>query len=423
MSSAWSTFAKTSYTSRRAPVLGTFGVDKLEQIAREKLKESPDAFLYVFGSAGTGSTKEENRKEFERWKIVPRVLRNVAGRNSETTLFGVKYPSPLLFAPVGAQGIVHADAEEASSAAAGKLGVPFIMSSASTRSIEAVAKANGSGPRWFQLYWGKTNDVMHSLITRAKTNGFSAIVFTVDSMMIGWRPFDLDTGYLPFGHGVGAQVGLTDPVFMRKVGLDVFPPDAKPEFPYVAARQDELIAQGDKAATDSQKAGQAFVGEMLDPAKVWEDLAYLRKHWEGPLIIKGVLCAEDAELAIKHGADGIVVSTHGGRQIDGSISSLFGLHQIMQSPIVRTAQAEGRFTILLDSGVRTGSDIFKALALGAQGVLYGRPVMYALAIAGQEGVEAQVRTVLADFEITLGLAGYASVDELRKNGEKALVRI
>lgn len=189
MSSAWSTFAKTSYTSRRAPVLGTFGVDKLEQIAREKLKESPgtckchydanaplmlpytDAFLYVFGSAGTGSTKEENRKEFERWKIVPRVLRNVAGRNSEvcahmlvflsslerhiaqTTLFGVKYPSPLLFAPVGAQGIVHADAEEASSAAAGKLGVPFIMSSASTRSIEAVAKANGSGPRWFQLYW------------------------------------------------------------------------------------------------------------------------------------------------------------------------------------------------------------------------------------------------------------------------------
>ncbi|EED79148.1 predicted protein [Postia placenta Mad-698-R] len=153
MSSAWSTFAKTSYTSRRAPVLGTFGVDKLEQIAREKLKESPDAFLYVFGSAGTGSTKEENRKEFERWKIVPRVLRNVAGRNSETTLFGVKYPSPLLFAPVGAQGIVHADAEEASAAAAGKLGVPFIMSSASTRSIEAVAKANGSGPRWFQLYW------------------------------------------------------------------------------------------------------------------------------------------------------------------------------------------------------------------------------------------------------------------------------
>ncbi|KAH9934311.1 oxidoreductase [Fomitopsis serialis] len=418
----WSTFAKLSYASRRPPVTATFAVDRLEQAARKKLEHSSDAYMYIFGSAGTGSTAESNRAAFKRWKIIPRLLRDVSKRNIEVTLFGNTYPSPLLLAPIGAQGIVHAEGERATAAAAGGLGIPFIMSTGSTRSIEAIAKANGPGPRWLQLYWGKNDGTVMSLLSRAKAAGFTALVVTVDTPTIGWRPCDLDTAYLPFAHGVGAQVGLTDPFFMAAAGLEPFPEDEHPDFPYIAARQDELIRNGDKKATLQSEVGQKMVGELLDPTKVWGDLSRLKEQWGGPLILKGILSPKDAELAIENGVDGIIVSNHGGRQIDGSISSLDALHRIMGSCAVKEAQARGTFTILLDSGIRTGSDIFKALALGAQGVCYGRPYMYALALAGREGVDSQLRAVLADFEITLGLAGVRSIEELRINAHDLLVR-
>ncbi|TFY67213.1 hypothetical protein EVJ58_g1762 [Rhodofomes roseus] len=369
--------------------------------------------MYIFGSAGTGSTAEANRAAFRKWTIIPRVLRDISQRNIETTLFGHTYPSPLLLAPIGAQGIVHPEGELATAAAAGALGVPYIMSSASTRSIEAIAKANGGGPRWLQLYWAKNDELVLSLLSRAKASGFTALVVTVDTPFIGWRPFDLDTAYLPFAHGVGAQVGLTDPVFMASAGLEPFPEDEHPDYPYVAAHQDELIKNNDTKATVQTRAGQRFVGEMLDPTKVWDDLARLKEHWDGPLILKGILSTMDAELALKHGVDGIIISNHGGRQIDGSISSLDALHSIMKSRNIKEAQARGDFTVLMDSGIRTGSDMLKALALGAQGVCYGRPYMYALALAGRAGVDSQIRAMLADFEITLGLAGISTIDQLR----------
>ncbi|KAH9934291.1 oxidoreductase [Fomitopsis serialis] len=418
----WSTFAKVSYASRRPPVTGTFAVERLEVAARKKLEQSPDAYMYIFGSAGTGSTTESNREAFKRWKIMPRLLRDVSRRNIEVSLFGNTYPSPLLLAPIGAQGIVHPDGELATAAAAGALGIPYIMSTGSTRSIEAIAKANGTGPRWLQLYWGKNDDTVMSLLSRAKASGFTTLVVTVDTPAVGWRPFDLDTAYFPFAHGVGTQVGLTDPFFMAAAGLESFPEGEHPDFPYIAARQDELIRNGDKKATLRSEVGQRFVSEMLDPTKVWSDLARLKAQWDGPLILKGILSPKDAELAVEHGVDGIIVSNHGGRQIDGSVSSLDALHRIMGSSAVKEAQARGTFTVLLDSGIRTGSDVFKALALGAQGVCYGRPYMYALALAGREGVDSQLRAILADFEITLGLAGIRSIEELRMNAHDLLVR-
>ncbi|KZT12186.1 FMN-dependent alpha-hydroxy acid dehydrogenase [Laetiporus sulphureus 93-53] len=418
-----SSYQKTIYDSRQPPPLGTVDVDKAERIAREKLRDRQDAYMYVFGSAGTASTHDHNRREFDKWKIIPRMLRNVTSRKLETTLFGVKYPSPLLLAPIGVQGIVHSDGEEASAAAASNVGVPYIMSTASTRSIELVARANGSGPRWYQLYWPVSNDITLSILSRVKKAGFSALVVTLDTMLLGWRPHDIDTAYLPFFHGVGAQVGLTDPVYMAHKGLKPYSEDDKPAWPYVPNHLDELIRNGDKDAQERSMLGNGWISETTPGVfKTWDDLPFLRQHWNGPLVLKGIMCRQDAELAIDNGVDGIVVSNHGGRQVDGSISSLYALHQIMQSPKVKEAQASGKLTILFDSGIRTGSDIIKAVALGAQGVLYGRPYIYALAIGGQIGVESQLRAILADLDITLGLVGYKDLDEIRGKADEILVK-
>ncbi|CCM03736.1 uncharacterized protein FIBRA_05882 [Fibroporia radiculosa] len=411
---SWAMYMRSLYADRQPPTLGTVAVDKLEEAAREKLKDRIEAFLYVFGSAGTCSTHDYNRNDFHKYKIIPRMLRDATHRTLETTLFGVQYPSPLLLAPIGVQGIVHPDGELATSGAAAKVGIPYIMSTASTRSIEAVAQASGSGPRWYQLYWPKSNELTLSVLSRVKKAGFSALVITLDTMLLGWRPHDIDTAYLPFLHGVGTQVGFTDPVFMAQFGKDAYPVDHAPQWPYDPAHLDERIRQGDETAKEHAFLGERWIGEVASGVfRPWEDLAFLKQNWDGPIILKGIMCPEDAELAIDHGVDGIVVSNHGGRQVDGSISTLYALDKIMQSPKVREAQASGRFTILFDSGIRTGSDVIKAIALGAQAVLYGRPFMYALALGGQDGVESQIRAILADVHVTLGLSGFKNLDEIR----------
>jgi len=202
-----------------------------------------------------------------------------------------------------------------------------------------------------------------------------------------------------------------------------YPENDRPDWPYVPSRTDELIAAGDENAKERASLGSHWIGETTSGSfRSWEELAFLKQHWDGPLIIKGIMRPQDAELAIDYGVDGIVVSNHGGRQVDGSISSLYALSQIMKSPKVRAAQASGQLTILFDSGIRTGSDIIKAVALGAQGVLYGRPFMYALALKGQEGVKSQLKAILADLEVTLGLSGHSSLDEIRGKADEILVR-
>ncbi|KAI0642926.1 FMN-dependent alpha-hydroxy acid dehydrogenase [Trametes meyenii] len=430
----WSSYMREIFASRRPPLLGSVNPDNIEAAAREKLKDSPASFNFIFGYAGSGETYRNNRDAFKRWQIVPRMLRDVTHRAIETELFGVTYPSPLIIAPIGVQGCMHPDGELATARAAGALGVPMILSGAASRSIEAVAKANGSGPRWFQLYWPVSDEITLSLLSRAKNNGYSALVVTVDTTAIGWRPHDIDTVFLPFIHSVGIQIALSDPAFMKAQGVEPFSDDVIPEFPYNPLRFDKLYLEGDEKVRHGVQLASAWGQQAVNGVfRTWEHLKFLRQNWEGPLILKGIVSVQDAELAVASGVDGIVVSNHGeslrrwcvdrGRQVDGSISTLFALERIVQSPIVKEAQASGKFTILFDSGIRSGADIFRAIALGAQGVLLGRTYAYALAVAGQAGVDAHIRSILAEFELTLGLSGYRSIAEILGKAEEVMVKV
>ncbi|KAF9265200.1 oxidoreductase [Marasmius fiardii PR-910] len=420
----WSAYMRGIYLSGKPPEpLGTVVYKEIEQKAREKLKDYPGAFLYAHGSAGVWQTYDANLKAFENFRIVPRMLVDASSRNLETTIFGVTHSSPIFIAPIGVQGIFCDEAEFAPARAARNLKVPFIMSTASTRSIEEVARENGDGYRWYQLYWPKDNNVTLSLLRRAKDNGFKGLVITLDTMNIGWRPHDLETAYLPFGHGVGIEVGRSDPVFMAKHGLQPVT-DNHPEFPYDPKAKIKLIQEGDEATIKEMKLGQAWLMETNSGLyRSWEDIKFLRENWDGPLILKGIQHIEDAEKCLEYGIDGIIVSNHGGRQVDGAIPSLYALENIMKSDKIRSAQSSGKLTVLFDSGIRTGSDIIKALALGAQAVLLGRPWVYGATLAGAAGVEQVIKHTMADLDTNMGCAGFPTLADIHGKADKILTKI
>lgn len=297
-------------------------------------------------------------------------------------------------APVGVQAAYHQDRELGVAEACAELGVPFTLSTASTSTIEEVAPAgagaSGTGARpdrWFQLYWPQDDEITASLLGRAKAGGYSVLVVTLDTFTLAWRPLDLDGGFLPFVQGSGVEVGLSDPVFRRK---------------FAAA------SDGETPEENPLLAAQAWIREAFSGhAHAWEDLALLRRHWDGPIVLKGILCAEDARLAARHGVDGIIVSNHGGRQLDGAVPSLEVLPEIVDA-------VGAQLTVLFDSGVRTGADVVKALCLGARAVLVGRPVMYGLGIAGKEGARHVLAGLLAELDQTLGLCCVRSVAELNR---------
>jgi len=410
------------YLGRRGPQpLGTVVFEEIEEKAREKLKDCGGAFMYAGGSAGTNSTFRANLRAFDKYAIIPRMLVNASQRSLETTIFGVVHPSPIIMAPIGVQSIFHPGAEFNPARAGKALKVPFILSTAASRTIEEVAEASGDGHRWFQLYWPLSNDIILSLLKRAKENGYKALVVTLDTMNIGWRPHDLETSYVPFLHGVGVQVGLSDPVFMARYGKQPMT-DQHPEFPYDPAEFDRKFAAGDAKVQETMFLGTEWIREV-HVYHDWEDLKFLRDNWEGPLIVKGISRTQDAEKALTYGVDGIVVSNHGGRQVDGAIPTLFALEMIMKSSIIKAAQTSGKLTIFFDSGIRTGSDIIKALALGAQAVLLGRPWLYGSVVAGQLGVEQVLKHTLADLDSTLGLAGFTKLSEVQGKGEEILAKI
>jgi isopentenyl diphosphate isomerase/L-lactate dehydrogenase-like FMN-dependent dehydrogenase len=348
----------------------------LEDLARERME--PEPFGYVAGSAGTESTARANRAAFDRWRIVPRFLRDVSTRDLSSTILGTAFPAPVALAPVGVQGIVHPEAELAVARAAGELGLPMVLSTVSSYTLEDVA-GTGGGPKWFQLYWPRDREVAGSLVGRAKAAGYGALVVTLDTFILAWRPRDLSRGYLPFLHRLGLANYESDPAFLA--GLEKSPDE------------------------DPTSSVLRWMGMFGDPAKTWADLEWLREQWDGPLILKGVLHPDDARTAADAGVDGIIVSNHGGRQIDGEIASLDALPEVV-------AAVGDRVTVLLDSGVRTGSDVIKALALGAQAVLIGRPYVYGLGIAGQAGVTHVLRSLLAELDLSMALSGARSLADL-----------
>jgi lactate 2-monooxygenase len=357
---------------------------QLEEAARAVL--TPEAFGYIAGSAGAGDTARENLAAVRRWRIVPRMLTDVSDPSYATQVLGTALPVPMLLAPVGVLGIAHAGGESAVARAAAAQGIPMILSTASSTPMEDVAAASGTGPRWYQLYWPKDRAVAASFLDRAQAAGFTVLVVTLDTRLLSWRPHDLDQGYLPFLRGIGVQNYLTDPAFRAGLGASV--------------------------EEDSGAAILHYTQMFGDPSLTWDDLPFLRERWSGPVVLKGILSAADARRAADAGVDGVIVSNHGGRQVDGAIGALDALPPV--------AAAVGReLAVLFDGGIRGGADMLKALALGARAVLIGRPYAYGLGLGGEDGVRHVLRALRQDFELTMRLSGYARVDEL---GPDALTR-
>jgi len=348
----------------------------LEQRARELL--SAEAFGYVAGGAGSEATIAANRAALERRRLIPRHLRGVSSRSLTTELLGARMAAPLLLAPIGAIGIVHDEGELGVAAAARATGVPFILSTVSSNSMEAVADAAGDVPRWFQLYWPRDPQICRSLVHRAEAAGYGAIVLTIDTWQLAWRPRDLEHGFLPFLHGDGIANYLTDPVFRSQ--LPVAPEE------------------------DPRPAIAHWAEVFANPGLTWSDLGFLREVTSLPIVLKGIQHPDDARHALDAGVDAIVVSNHGGRQVDGAIGSLDALPEVVE-------MVGGRMPVLFDGGVRSGADVLKAIALGAQAVLIGRPYAYALGIGGSAALTDFLRGLLADLEITMGLCGLQKPSE------------
>ena len=334
---------------------------------------------YVAGGAGLERTMAANTRAFDQWQLVPRMMRDVELRDTRVTVLGTELPSPIMVAPIGVQSIIHPEGELASARAAASVDVPYIASTAASHTLEQIAEANGDGPRWFQLYWPKERSVAKSLVARAEAAGYTAIVATLDTKMLAWRPRDLSTAYLPFVHQVGLDNWFNDPAFLETL--------AEP----VEDNPTGAILQ--------------WAGTWSDKSLSWEDLAWLRQETDLPILVKGIQHPADAKLAVETGADGVVVSNHGGRQVDGAVGSLTVLPEVV-------AAVGDEAAVLFDSGIRSGADVAKAVALGADAVLVGRPWCWGLALDGENGVKHVLSCLLAEYELTLGLCGLSRTDEL-----------
>ncbi len=391
------------------------GARALRQRARRVL--DPRAYAYVAGGAGAESTQRANRAAFDRWAVVPRVLRDVSARDTSVELFGRRLPAPLLLGPVGALELVHPEADRAVARAAAGLGVPMVFSNQASVPMEDCAAAMGDAPRWFQLYWSTSDELVESLVGRAEAAGCDAVVVTLDTTMLGWRPRDLDLGHLPFALGKGIAQYTSDPVFRRLVEERASAAAGRPAAPGPRPTSAALRAlvgmtrawpgpfRENLRSPLPRAAVETFLAIYSRPSITWADLAWLRSRTRLPILLKGVLHPDDARRALDEGVDGLVVSTHGGRQVDRSIAALDALPEVVGA-------VAGRVPVLLDSGVRTGADAFTAVALGATAVLLGRPFAWGLALAGEEGVRQVVSDVLAEFDLTLGLTGHTAVDQL-----------
>jgi lactate 2-monooxygenase len=352
-------------------------VAELEQRAMEAM--DPKAANYVGAGAGSETTMRANCEAFAGHRIVPRMLRDVSERDLSTKVLGTALPAPLLLAPIGVQKVVHEDGELATARAAAAAGLPIIASTASHFSLEEIAGAGGEAPRWFQLYWPNDPELARSLVERAERAGYGAIVLTVDTFIPGWKPRDLNQAWLPFLEGKGVANYFQDPVF--RAALEK-PPEE-----------------------DAGAATGHFLAVQANPALSWEDLAQLREMTSLPILVKGIQHVDDAREAVHRGVDGIIVSNHGGRQVDGAIPSLDAL------PTIAAASGD-ELAVLFDSGVRSGTDVLKALALGADAVCLGRPYIWGLAMGGQAGVEAVLKMVLAELDLTMALCGLTRPEEI-----------
>ncbi|MCH2084189.1 MAG: lactate 2-monooxygenase [Saprospiraceae bacterium] len=404
---------KTIYTAGMSGQKPKIPIDltQLETVAKDRI--SKEAFAYISGGAGKELTIGSNRNDFSKWQILPRMLRDVSEHDTSIELFGRKLPSPIMLSPVGVLEMAHKKADLAVAKAAAKLHIPYILSNQASTPMEEVGKVMGDAPRWFQLYWSKSYELVESLVQRAEASGCEAITVTLDTTMLGWRMQDLDLAYLPFLRGKGIAQYTSDPVFQSLV--DKADHQARPDNRITL---DTILALIDLMKTypgnffknlrsgRPLKAVRTFINLYTKPSLHWSDLKFLRERTKLPIVLKGILHPEDAQIAIDHGIDGIIVSNHGGRQVDGSISTIQALPAIKKT-------VKDQIPLIIDSGIRTGADVMKALALGAKAVCIGRPYVYGLALDGQRGVESVIYNLMSDFELNMRLSGYKSIEELQ----------
>jgi len=357
-------------------------IDTDEWESRAKAVLEPGPFDYIAGGAGGESTMRANREAFARWRLRPAMLAGNQQRDLYVSVLGTSSPAPFFLAPVGVLSAARPDGDLAVARAAAGAGVPWVVSTAASTPMEKIAQTMGAAPRWYQLYWVNDREVVTSLVQRAEAAGYAAIVLTLDTLQLGWRDRDLRNRYLPFILGEGIGQFSSDPVFRSR--LSVSPEE------------------------DRRGAGAAMVGMFSNLGLRWDDLAWLRERTRLPLLAKGVLRADDARRVLDAGFQGVIVSNHGGRQVDGAVAALDALVE------VRDALGEDA-VVLMDSGIRRGADVIKALTLGANAVLLGRPYVYGLAVAGQTGVERVIRNLMAEIDLTLALIGAHDVKALDRS--------
>ncbi|MBI2709600.1 MAG: alpha-hydroxy-acid oxidizing protein [Actinobacteria bacterium] len=348
----------------------------------------PEIWSYVAGGAGDEHTQRANVRAFERWGLMPRMLAGAAERDLSVDLFGRRLPTPLMLAPVGVIALCdpggHGDLVTARAAAS--TGVPMVASTLMQDPLEEVAAALGDTPGWFQLYPPNDRELMESFVRRAEAGGFSAIVVTLDTLTLGWRPRDLTIASFPQLKGLCLANYFTDPVFRAKLAK---PPE-----------------------DDVQAATGLWSALFGNPRLSWDDIAWLRSITTLPLLLKGICHPDDARRAVDVGVDGIYCSNHGGRQANGGLPALDCLPDVIA--------AAGGLPVVFDSGVRSGAEVVKALALGARAVGVGRPYAYGLAIGGQAGIEHVLRCLLAEADLIMAIDGYPTIASLTPDALRRL---
>ena len=394
--------------------------DFAELERRAKRASSAKGWAYVAGGAGEGRTMRNNRAAFDRWAIVPRMAHGVTSRDLSVDLLGTRLSSPILLAPVGAGALLDPDCDLHVARAAAAMDVPYIFTNQGSTPMEECAAAMGESRRWVQLYWSTDEALVDSLIGRAEAIDAGALVVTLDTTTLGWRPQDLNLGSLPFAQGQGIGQYTSDPRFRDLVRERIAAAKASGvkqdvEVTLAAIRSLLSITRNhpgsfwENLRSPVPRASvEAFLDIYSNPGLSWDHLATLRERTKLPVVLKGILHPDDARRAFDLGVDAIVVSNHGGRQVDSSIASLDALLNVRGA-------VSPEATVLMDSGIRTGADVFTALALGADAVLLGRPYMYGVALAGQHGVEEVISNVLAELDLTMSFTGVRNIGEINRN--------
>ncbi|NWO55158.1 alpha-hydroxy-acid oxidizing enzyme [Chromohalobacter salexigens] len=372
-------------------------IAELSEIARRRLPNF--VYEYIHGGADDEVSLRNNRAVFNRYRFTPKTLTDVSQRDLGRDLLGHRVSMPVVIGPTGFNGMITQDGDSKLARAAADRGIPFTLSNASTEPLEEIAKVPGGWP-WMQIYFYRDHDYVKNLVDRCRASGYDTIVVTTDSAIYGNREWDTRNYARPFVLNWRNKLHvLSRPGWMK----DVLYPHGVPTFKNLG----DLLPPEDS----SVQGAAAEIGKHLMPSLNWEDIRWLRDNWSGNLLIKGILSVEEARTAVEYGIDGIVLSNHGGRQLDSSVSPM----EIL--PEVRAAVGDA-LTILLDGGFRRGSDILKAVLLGADAVLLGRTTLYGLGAGGQAGVEHALGLLHKEMDRTLGLLGCSNLQEL----DRSLIR-